>query len=111
MVTAGFALGGAFGLFTAGLDPNITGESLHAPKKSGHDVLKEVRGRGWSMAKNFAIVGAMFSGTECLLETVSCPCPQQGLHHHVLCTALLAPPSLCSTAASRISPIVSCQVW
>ena len=71
VTTAGFALGGAFGLFTAGLDPNITGESPHAPRQSGRDVLKEVRGRGWSMAKNFAIVGAMFSGTECLLETVS----------------------------------------
>ena len=65
----GFALGGAFGLFTAGLDPNITGESPHAPRQSGRDVLKEVRARGWSMAKNFAIVGAMFSGTECLLES------------------------------------------
>ena len=71
VTTAGFALGGAFGLFTAGLDPNITGESPHAPRQSGRDVLKEVRGRGWSMAKNFAIVGAMFSGTECLLESVS----------------------------------------
>ena len=62
--------GGAFGLFTAGLDPAITGDSLQGPKMTGREVMREIGQRGMSMAKNFAIVGALFAGTECLLESV-----------------------------------------
>uniref|UniRef100_A0A8B9TSA7 Mitochondrial import inner membrane translocase subunit TIM22 n=1 Tax=Anas platyrhynchos TaxID=8839 RepID=A0A8B9TSA7_ANAPL len=51
----GFVLGGAFGVFTAGIDTN--------------EVLKDMGQRGISYAKNFAIVGAMFSCTECVVES------------------------------------------
>ena len=64
---AGFALGGAFGLFTAGIDPNITGNETPTVKL----VLKEMKYRTISYAKNFALVGAMFAGTECVIESVS----------------------------------------
>lgn len=71
----GFALGGAFGLFTAGLDPAITGDVTGAPttakQLSTREVMREIGRRGMSYGKNFAVVGAMFSGTECLIETVS----------------------------------------
>ena len=70
----GYALGGALGLFTAGLDPAITGEVGQASKMSTREALRQVGQRGSSMAKNFALVGAMFSGTECLLDTVSVVC-------------------------------------
>lgn len=61
-------LGGAFGLFTAGLDPAITDDPT---KQTARQAMKEMRQRGGSFAKNFAIVGAMFSGSECLIESVS----------------------------------------
>ncbi len=63
----GFALGGAFGLFTAGIDPNITGTETPTVKL----VWKEMKARTISYSKNFALIGAMFAGTECLIESVS----------------------------------------
>ncbi|KPI35388.1 Mitochondrial import inner membrane translocase subunit tim22 [Cyphellophora attinorum] len=48
----GFALGGAFGLFMA-------------PFKIG---FKDMGKRSYSSAKNFMILGAAFSGTECAIE-------------------------------------------
>ena len=63
----GYVLGGAFGLFTAGLDPAITDDPT---KQSARDAAKDMTSRARSYAKNFAVVGAMFAGTECLLETV-----------------------------------------
>jgi len=63
-------MGAAFGLFTAGIDPNITG--TETPTVSL--VAKEMKVRTVSYAKNFAVLGAMFAGTECLIESVSSQC-------------------------------------
>jgi import inner membrane translocase subunit TIM22 len=63
----GYLLGGAFGLFTAGLDPAITDDPT---KQTAREAMKEMSQRGRSYARNFALVGAMFAGTECLLESV-----------------------------------------
>ena len=60
-------MGGAFGLFTAGLDPVITDDPS---KQTAREAVREMTARGKSYAKNFALVGAMFAGTECLLESV-----------------------------------------
>jgi len=59
-------MGAAFGLFTAGIDPNITGTET----PTLHLVAKEMKVRTVSYAKNFAVLGAMFAGTECLIESV-----------------------------------------
>ncbi|XP_076024259.1 mitochondrial import inner membrane translocase subunit Tim22 [Genypterus blacodes] len=66
----GFVLGGAFGVFTAGIDTNV-GFDPKDPLKtpSAREVLKDMGQRGMSYAKNFAIVGAMFSCTECIIES------------------------------------------
>lgn len=81
----GYLLGGAFGLFTAGLDPAITDDPS---KQTARQAVKEMTQRGRSYAKNFALVGAMFSGTECLLETVSscvlCSFTLINLHYAVM---------------------------
>lgn len=68
----GFVLGGAFGIFTAGIDSNAgidPKDPLRTP--TAREVLKDMGQRGMSYAKNFAIVGAMFSCTECIIESVS----------------------------------------
>nr|XP_056721259.1 mitochondrial import inner membrane translocase subunit Tim22 [Euleptes europaea] len=66
----GFVLGGAFGIFTAGIDTNV-GFDPKDPYRTptAREVLKDMGQRGMSYAKNFAIVGAMFSCTECLVES------------------------------------------
>ncbi|XP_068122112.1 mitochondrial import inner membrane translocase subunit Tim22 [Hyperolius riggenbachi] len=66
----GFVLGGAFGVFTAGIDTNA-GFDPKDPFRTptAKEVLKDMGQRGMSYAKNFAIVGAMFSCTECLVES------------------------------------------
>ncbi|KAG9339785.1 hypothetical protein JZ751_022451 [Albula glossodonta] len=66
----GFVLGGAFGVFTAGIDTNV-GFDPKDPMRTptAREVLKDMGQRGMSYAKNFAIVGAMFSCTECLIES------------------------------------------
>jgi len=64
----GGAMGAAFGLFTAGIDPNITGTET----PNLQNVAKEMKVRTVSYAKNFAVLGAMFAGTECLIESVCC---------------------------------------
>lgn len=68
----GFVLGGAFGVFTAGIDTNV-GFDPKDPLKTptAREVLRDMGQRGMSYAKNFAIVGAMFSCTECIIESVS----------------------------------------
>ncbi|XP_038144387.1 mitochondrial import inner membrane translocase subunit Tim22 [Cyprinodon tularosa] len=66
----GFVLGGAFGVFTAGIDTNVgfdPKDPLRTP--TAREVLKDMGQRGVSYAKNFAIVGAMFSCTECIIES------------------------------------------
>lgn len=67
-MNAGFALGGAFGLFTAGIDPMST---MTTETPTTRIVLKEMKSRFFSYGKNFALVGCMFAGTECCLESVS----------------------------------------
>lgn len=65
-------LGGAFGVFTAGIDTNVgfdPKDPLRTP--TAREVLRDMGQRGMSYAKNFAIVGAMFSCTECIIESVS----------------------------------------
>lgn len=71
LLTTGFVLGGAFGVFTAGIDTNVgidPKDPLRTP--TAREVLKDMGQRGMSYAKNFAIVGAMFSCTECIIESV-----------------------------------------
>ena len=65
-LSTGCVIGGAFGLFTAGIDPNITGTETPTVRL----VLKEMKARTVSYAKNFALIGAMFAGTECVIESV-----------------------------------------
>lgn len=66
LLPAGFGLGGAFGLFMSGLDSPVTTEKMTA-----RETLRDMGAKSKSYAKNFALVGLMFAGSECMLESVS----------------------------------------
>ncbi|KAL1959919.1 hypothetical protein VTO42DRAFT_587 [Malbranchea cinnamomea] len=70
----GFALGGAFGLFMSSMsyDTPLTPQGRELSTLSTREQLrrgfKDMGSRSYSSAKNFAIVGALYSGTECCIE-------------------------------------------
>ena len=64
-------LGAGFGIFTAGLDTSMPTSVTGQVDSSARAVLREMGQRASSYGKNFGVVGAMFSGTECAVESVS----------------------------------------
>ncbi|XP_071946569.1 mitochondrial import inner membrane translocase subunit Tim22-like [Antedon mediterranea] len=62
----GFGLGAAIGLFAASVDP-VDPDKL--AKQRARDVLKDMGKKSFFHAKNFAVIGAMFAGVECLVES------------------------------------------
>ncbi|KAI9248510.1 Tim17/Tim22/Tim23/Pmp24 family-domain-containing protein [Phascolomyces articulosus] len=70
---AGLAMGAAFGLFMSSfefsgpsMDPKLLEQSTKVQMKA---VLKDMKNRSVSMGKNFAVVGAIYSGSECCIES------------------------------------------
>ena len=70
-MSTGYGLGAAFGLFTAGMDSSMPTPGQEAQTQTAKQIMKDFRTRASSYGKNFGLVGFMFSGTECLVETVS----------------------------------------
>eukprot|EP00126_Sphaerothecum_destruens_P004170 Sdes_comp18037_c0_seq2m7363 len=67
---AGFFLGGAMGLVLVGLDPTGgAGPNQDPSKLKFREILKDMKVRSVSMAKNFGLIGLLFSGTECMIES------------------------------------------
>ncbi|KAI9828447.1 MAG: Mitochondrial import inner membrane translocase subunit tim22 [Thelocarpon impressellum] len=70
----GFALGGAFGLFMSSMsyDTPLTPQGQQLADLPMREQLrrgfKDMGTRSYSSAKNFALIGAIFSGTECCIE-------------------------------------------
>lgn len=64
----GFGLGGAIGLFSASVGPDLS--MLHHEKQTWRQVLQDMKTKSVSHAKNFGILGAMFACTECVIESV-----------------------------------------
>ena len=72
----GFVLGIGLGVFTASIDPMSTIQTTTpGAMPTLKDVWKEMRTRSMSYAKNFAIVGLVFSSIECNIESVSSTLP------------------------------------
>jgi len=63
----GYALGGAIGLFSASVNPNITGND--AKQQTAREIFRDMKTTSMSHAKNFAIVGAIFASFECAIES------------------------------------------
>ena len=51
----------------SGLDSPVTAEKMTA-----RETLRDMGKKSKSYAKNFALVGLMFAGSECILESVRC---------------------------------------
>jgi import inner membrane translocase subunit TIM22 len=66
---SGYGLGAAIGLFSASINPTVPIGDAKQP--SAREVLKEMKGSMISYAKNFAMIGAVFSAVECTIESVS----------------------------------------
>ncbi|KAL2810961.1 Tim17/Tim22/Tim23/Pmp24 family-domain-containing protein [Aspergillus granulosus] len=72
--TMGFGLGGIFGLFMASMsyDSSFTPQGKAIAdlpwRQQVRTGFKDMGARSWSSAKNFGIVGALYSGTECCVE-------------------------------------------
>lgn len=65
---AGYGLGGAIGLFSASVNPTVTGND--AKQQTAREVFRDMKVSTLSYAKNFAMIGLMFSAVECTIETV-----------------------------------------
>ncbi|KAI9146032.1 Tim17/Tim22/Tim23/Pmp24 family-domain-containing protein [Paraphysoderma sedebokerense] len=66
----GFGIGGLFGLFMAGVDFSATNEHLNkSTKEQIKYAFRDMGSRSWGNAKGFALVAAVFSGTECIVES------------------------------------------
>ncbi|XP_055352226.1 mitochondrial import inner membrane translocase subunit Tim22-like [Paramacrobiotus metropolitanus] len=66
----GFVIGGALGLFGASVDPYYSmGGRVDPAAQTVKMVFQEMASRSYSSAKNFAMVGALFSSIECAIES------------------------------------------
>ncbi|KAJ1654414.1 Mitochondrial import inner membrane translocase subunit tim22 [Dispira simplex] len=64
----GFGLGGVFGLVMGSLDFAAPVDTTQTTRQQVKATLKDMGSRTWGTAKNFAVVAAIYSGTECLIE-------------------------------------------
>lgn len=63
----GYGLGAAIGLFSSSVGPTAT----NVENQTARQVFSEMKTTTLSYAKNFALIGALFAGVECSIETVS----------------------------------------
>lgn len=63
----GYGLGAAIGLFSASIGPT---SALSVEQQTAKQVFLEMKASTLSYAKNFAVIGALFSAVECGIETV-----------------------------------------
>lgn len=62
----GYGLGAAIGLFSASVNPNVTSVEKQQTVK---EIFKDMKTTTLSFAKNFAVVGCVFSAVECSIES------------------------------------------
>ncbi|KAH8337509.1 mitochondrial import inner membrane translocase subunit Tim22 [Drosophila kikkawai] len=65
----GYGLGAALGLFSASVNPSMADPFANTKKQTAREVFREMRGTTHSYAKNFALIGMMFSAVECTIES------------------------------------------
>lgn len=66
----GYGLGAAIGLFSSSVNPTVMpGAGGEIKQQTAREIFQEMKGTTLSYAKNFAMVGALFAGVECAIET------------------------------------------
>ncbi|XP_037946213.1 mitochondrial import inner membrane translocase subunit Tim22 [Teleopsis dalmanni] len=65
----GYGLGAAIGLFSASVNPNMSDPFGNEKKQTAREIFREMRTTTHSYAKNFAMIGCVFSGVECAIES------------------------------------------
>lgn len=75
----GFGAGALFGLVmssldTSGLQINDPGKPELTTRQQMRIVARDMATSSFRTAKNFALVGAIYSGVECTIEGASCSC-------------------------------------
>lgn len=68
-VISGYGLGAAIGLFSSSVNPNISQPGVEKTQ-TAREIFREMRTTTHGYAKNFAVIGLLFSGVECTIETV-----------------------------------------
>lgn len=63
----GYGLGAAIGLFSSSIGPSSVTD---VEQQTARQVFREMKTTTLSYAKNFALIGALFSAVECTIETV-----------------------------------------
>lgn len=66
----GFGIGALLGIFSASVGPDLS-MTAEPEKFKLSQYLKEMKGKIMSHGKSFAVLGLMFSFTECTIESVS----------------------------------------
>ncbi|XP_055695702.1 mitochondrial import inner membrane translocase subunit Tim22 [Lutzomyia longipalpis] len=64
----GYGLGAAIGLFSSSVNPNIATPGVEK-QQSAREIFREMRSTTHGYAKNFALIGAVFSAVECTIES------------------------------------------
>ncbi|GAB0094766.1 Mitochondrial import inner membrane translocase subunit TIM22 [Sergentomyia squamirostris] len=64
----GYGLGAAIGLFSSSVNPNIASPGVEK-QQSAREIFREMRTTTHGYAKNFALIGAVFSAVECTIES------------------------------------------
>ncbi|XP_043272792.1 mitochondrial import inner membrane translocase subunit Tim22 [Venturia canescens] len=62
----GFGLGAAIGLFSSSVNPNV---AVVEKQQTAREVFREMKATTVGYAKNFAVIGCVFSGIECCIES------------------------------------------
>lgn len=62
-------MGAAIGLFSSSVNPNVSAPGLEK-QQTAREVFREMRITTHGYAKNFALIGMVFSAVECTIETV-----------------------------------------
>lgn len=63
---AGYVLGAVLGLFSSSVNPTVPLPDAKPP--TAKEIFLEMKGTTLSYAKNFALIGALFSAVECTIE-------------------------------------------
>lgn len=67
---AGFGIGALLGIFSASVGPDLS-MTAEPQKFVFKEYLREIKGKILTHGKSFAVIGLMFSFTECTIESVS----------------------------------------